>query len=433
MLIKFDPTIGTTTASLRAYNFMRIITAAATAAVNSTPVVRPMTSQNTFNNSLNCITEVIANSEGGGWQVSGTNDTNGHNLPDSTYTDSNLQNRVYRADFFRASGKTQYPYLKFTVTPQESATWTSHPYMDVVAGAHVDTKYKAVSGFQSSTSNDNNFGLASANLTRGPYSNMPGHGIRPNETGVGTGTASQSRNEWILAVTENYFILIQPWTSITYFGLRTTQPWETGYDDNPPIVGWHTPTWSWTGSASTMPKKMMAFWRLRDGTGAIRPQPYLSFNQRHSITENPVTMTHSTAQFVTSEASSIFRITGDGRSAPLFNLKANLSNFSPPHSSTQGTNYWPTTDPATGVQVPCAVPINMQLGVTELTTTDQSQMYFNQGGRCLGIFKSLSGSDAFMNNFYTPGQNFVVDGENYYPVLTGSSTTNRDMFLIRRY
>jgi hypothetical protein len=60
-------------------------------------------------------------------------------------------------------------------------------------------------------------------------------------------------------------------------------------------------------------------------------------------------------------------------------------------------------------------------------------MYFNQGGRCLGIFKSLSGSDAFMNNFYTPGQNFVVDGENYYPVLTGSDSLYRDMFLIRRY
>jgi hypothetical protein len=447
MLVKFDPTIGTASTPLRLYNFMRIITAVATAAVNSTPVVRPMTSQNTFNNSLNCITEVIANSEGGGWQVSGTNDTNGHNLPDATYTDANLNNKVYRADFFRNSGKAQYPYLKFTVLPQlgtgTQGTLSSYPYMDIIAGAHVDTRYNAQSGYAPSNLYS---ALASVNLTltSNNTTTITSHGIRPIETGVGTGTAGQSRSEWIMAVTENYFILIQPWTSMTYFGLRTTQPWETGYDDNPPIVGWHTPTWIWS-TVANMPKKMMAFWRLRDGTGAIRPQPYLSFNQELTSAYNYVTASHSNPQYTGNEELSLGRISSDGRGAPLFYLKANrdynsvsgsqpfLAQGTYGGSTTNGIQYWPTTDPATGVQVPCAVPINMQMGISENTTTDQSQMYFNQGGRCLGIFKSLSGSDAFMNNFYTPGQNFVVDGENYYPVLTGSSTTNRDMFLIRRY
>jgi hypothetical protein len=437
MLVKFDPTLGTTNASLRAYNFMRIITAVATASANSTPVVPPMTSQNTFNNSLNCITEVIANGEGGGWQVSGTNDTNGHNLPDTTYTDANLNNKIYRADFFKPSGKAQYPYLKFTVTPQlmTAGAWTSYPYMDIIAGAHVDTRYNAIAGYVPvGTGINGNNGLASVNLTstENTTTQLPAHGVRPSETAIGTGSAGLPRNEWILAVTENYFILIQPWTSITYFGLRTTQPWELGYDDNPPIVGWHTPTWSWT-TLTNMPKKLMAFWRLRDGTGTIRPQPYLSFYQSLTENFNYVTVNQFDSQFVSNEVISIRKITGDGRTSPLFNLRANRANYTSTPIGSNGICYWPTTDPATGVQVPCAVPINMQLGIVENTVTNQSQMYFNQGGRCLGIFKSLSGSDVFMNNFYTPGQNFVVDGENYYPVITGSDSVFRDMFLIRRY
>jgi hypothetical protein len=439
MLVKFNPTLGTTNIALRAYNFMRVITAVATAAANSTPVVRPMTAQNTFNNSLDLITEVIANSEAGGWTVSGTNDTSGHNLPDTTYTDANLQNRVYRADFFRNSGKATYPFTKFTVLPQVFSTWTSYPYMDIVCGCHVDSRYNAVAGYQSIVSAGTTPGLSSVNITAANQdgTRMPFHGVRPNETAVGGGTAGVPRDEWLLAITENYFILIQPWHSITYFGTRTAQPWELGYDDNPAIVAWHTPLYDWTQSATNrtyMPKKTFAWWRLKDGFGQVRPQPYLSFNQNLNEDNNHVTHTHHVTQYATSVVNSIAKITSDGRSAPLFNLKANRNSWpSNPTPQTNGINYYPVTDPTTGVQVPPAHPIYMQLGVVEATTTDQSQAFFNEGGRCLGIYKSLSGSDAFMDNFYTPGQNFIIDGENYYPYVTGRDTLYRDMFLIRRY
>lgn len=437
MLVRFNPTLGTTSTQRRAYNFMRVITAVATAAAGSTPVVRPLTAAGTYDTNVDLITEVIANSEAGGWTISGTDDTNGHNLPDASYSDTNLQNRVYRADFYRASGKAAYPYVKFTVLPQVFSTWTTYPYMDIVCGCHIDTKYRAVSGFEGASGTT--AALSSVNITAANQdgTRMPSHGIRQNETAIGAGTAAVPRNEWLLAITANYFILIQPWTSITYFGTRTAQPWESGYDDNPPIVAWHTPLYDWTQSSTNrtyMPKKTFAWWRLRDGNGTVRPQPYLSFHQALNEDNNFVTHTHHTTQYATSVVNSIAKITSDGRSAPLFHLKANRNSWptNPPPNS-NGYNYYPVTDPTTGVQVPPAHPIYMQLGVVEATTSNQSQAFFNEGGRCLGIYKSLSGSDAFMNDYYTAGQNFIVDGENYYPYVTGRDTLYRDMFLIRRY
>jgi hypothetical protein len=435
MLVRFNPTLGTTNNSIRCYNFMRVITAVATAAANSTPVVRPLTAANTYNNSIDLITEVIANSEAGGWTVSGTNDTNGHNLPDATYSDTNMNNRLYRADFYRPSYKAQYPYLKFTIMNQLHHTWSSYPYMDVVCGAHTDTRYNAVAGYAPTLDTANGgYGLASVNLTGQNNSQVSYVGnIHPYLADVGSGTAGVRRDEWLLAVTANYFILIQPWMGMTYFGLRTTQPWESGYDDNPPIVGWHCPVFSWTTN-NLMPKKKMAWWRLKDGFGQVRSQPYLSYHYSTSTTENMVSHSQEYPEWASNNQTVIPRISGDGFGGPLFRLKANRNSFGGTvNVGPNGINYFPVTDPSTGVLVPPAVPINMRLGIVESTTSDQSQMFYNEGGRCLGIYKSLSGSDAFMNNFYTPGQNFIIDGENYYPYVTGPDVLYRDMFLIRRY
>jgi hypothetical protein len=50
-----------------------------------------------------------------------------------------------------------------------------------------------------------------------------------------------------------------------------------------------------------------------------------------------------------------------------------------------------------------------------------------------GIYRSLAGSDAFMNQFYTAGTTYVVGTENYYPYTVGTNTGYKDMFLIRKY
>jgi hypothetical protein len=415
-----------------------------------------MTAQNTFDNGINLITEVIANAEAGGWSVSGTNDTSGHNLPDTTYTDANLQNRVYRADFWRASNKPGYPFIKFTVLPQVQGTWTTNPQVDLICGIHTDTRFNAVAGYAPSGGDGGGTANTGRNITA-PSSSYQGNGpIRPNETGT-LGTANISRSEFLLAVTQDYFILINPVYGMTYVGLRTTNLWENNYENNPPLVAFHTPLTN-TIDFRLIPRKMMAWWLLKDGLGQIRQTPFLSFYSElanRGIIFGPgavpivwafsgITMGFQDMTYSTSEASSISRISGDPFGGPLFRIRGMSNSYSYTGANTPwsvaytittfgpgiGTNYFPIVDPNTGILVPPAYPINMMLTITHETT---SLCYFNQGGRLPGIYKSLSGSDEFLNRYYVPGQNFIVDSENYYPYVTGENALYRDMFLIRRY
>lgn len=494
MFVKFDPTLGGGTDQNKSYNFMRLITEVATAAAGSTPVVNPLTSAGTYDTNVNLITEVISNTEAGGWTASTTTDLGAlsttaqcHFLDDAGYTDTNLQNRVYRADLYRASGKATYPYVKFTVLPQVQSTWTTYPYIDIVYGCHTDTRWNYVAGYAP------NGGSGGGTATTGRNITAPGstadqliyHGIRPSETATNQGTASVSRKEWFLAITADYFILIQPFTSITYLGTRTMNAWEQSYSDNPPLVAFHTPVQNWanlTLCKMNAPRKMMAWWRLKDGTGTVRTNPYLSFYQDLARTtegstplglqptpaynlntanqlgwqRNHVTTNFQNVEYSSSEASSITRISGDPFGGPLFRMKAHRDNYSryignnannPVYGPTSTTtrpqcnfnfimmhgptsiNYPPVIDPSTGTLVPPAYPINMMLAIT---STNVNNAYYTQGGRCRGIWKSLSGSDQFMLNYYNPGQNFTVDDEDYYPVVVGSDTSYRDMFLIRK-
>jgi len=480
MFVRFNPTLGTSTAALRAYNFMRVITAIATSSAGSTPVVNPLTSANTYDTNINLITEVIGNSVGGGWNISlpGEAGNVAHNLPDATYADTGITGRTYRADFWRASGKASYPYIKFTVLPQVQDTWNTYPYLDIIYGIHTDTRFNFVAGYAPSGGAGGGTATTGRNLTA-PNNNATAwaaHGIRPNQAETSQGTALISFQDWFLASTPDYFILIHPGFSITYFGVRELNLWEQQYADNPPIVAFHTPLRAYAG-ANVMPRKMMAWWRLKDGAGEVRAAPFLSFYQDLAETKdgsnpagaaattgwqrNTVTTTYHDVEYSVSEASAITRISGDPFGGPLFRLKGlrdsysrlignsfvpadirnpsfnqggvNPSNSGPFSIITTfgptGPNYPPIVDPNTGILVPPAYPVFMMISVTSNTI---SQAYFNQGGMLPGFYKSLSGSDEFMERYYNPGQNFVIDNEDWYPVTTGIDTLYRDLFLIKR-
>jgi hypothetical protein len=247
--------------------------------------------------------------------------------------------------------------------------------------------------------------------------------------------------------------LINPVYGMTYVGLRTTNLWENNYENNPPLVAFHTPLtdildWKF------VPRKLFAWWLLKDGLGQIRQTPFLSFNSElvgraygpsQHWAFNFITMGSQDLSYHTSEASAISRITGDPFGGPLFKIKGmgglySYFDWTTPWNApftafyawgpSQGTHYFPIVDPNTGILVPPAYPINMMLNVVSETT---SLCYFNQGGRLPGIYRSLAGTDEFLNRYYVPGQNFIVDSENYYPYVTGSNALYRDMFLIRRY
>jgi hypothetical protein len=191
----------------------------------------------------------------------------------------------------------------------------------------------------------------------------------------------------------------------------------------------------------------------------LQPTPVYNLTTANQLgwQRNHVTTNFQNVEYSSSEASVLTRISGDPFGGPLFRMKAQRDNYSryignnannPVYAPAPGSvnrpqsnfnfvmmhgptaiNYPPVIDPATGTLVPPAYPINMMLAIT---STNVNTAYYTQGGRCLGIWKSLSGSDQFMNNYYNPGQNFVIDNEDYYPVVVGSDTSFRDMFLIRK-
>jgi hypothetical protein len=80
-------------------------------------------------------------------------------------------------------------------------------------------------------------------------------------------------------------------------------------------------------------------------------------------------------------------------------------------------------DPSTGTFVPPAFPIVFARNNQGATTA---------GGTAIGLYKSMSGSDTFLQQYYTPGQTFVVNNEAYYAYVIGNDTLYRDMFLIRK-
>ena len=477
MFVRFNPTLGTSTAALRAYNFMRVVTAVCTASAGSTPVVNPLTAANTYNTGINLILEVIGNTEGGGWNTADPGEATGtgHNLPDASYADAGMTGRTYRADFWRDSGKIGNPFVKFTVLPQVQDTWATYPFLDIIYGTHTDRRFNFVAGYAPSNGSDGGTATTARNMTA-TINNATGyvsHQIRPNETGTNQGTALINDQEWFLASTADYVILIHPKFGITYLGTREMQPWEQIYSDNPPIVGFHCPVTRWTGTTQSqvghLPRKMMAWWRLLDGDGNVRANPFLSYyseitttlgqtsnaansvnqeNTNQPYSRNNVTVNPQYQQWSTSDAASITRIMGDPFGGPLFRLKGlqdsytyimvgNAPYISPPSVRQTmseawgpvGPTYPPMVDPATGILVPPAYPIVPQLMITSNVV---AQVFINQGGRLNGIFKSLSGADVFMERYYNPGQNFVIGGQNFYPVVTGTDTAYRDMFLIRR-
>jgi hypothetical protein len=445
-----------------------------------------LVSAGTYDTNFNLITEVIGNSVAGGWNISvreeGETNNTAHNLPDAEYADTGITTRAYRADFWRTSGKATYPYIKFTVAPQVQDTWTTYPFMDIIYGIHTDTRYNFAAGYAPSGGSGGGTATTGRNLTA-PINNATGyaaHGIRPNQTETSQGTALIDFTEWYLACTADYFVLIHPGFSITYFGIRELNLWEQPYSDNPPIVAFHTPLRAYATNYA-LPRKMMAWWRLKDGAGDVRIAPFLSFYQDIDRTfdgsnpngiplttgwqRNNVTTTYTDVVYSTSEASAISRISGDPFGGPLFRLKGLQVNYSrfigntwipvfgyarpapqggpiqngpiaPQHGfniattfGSTGPNYPPIVDPNTGILVPPAYPISMMISITSNTI---SQAYFNQGGLLPGLYKSLSGSDEFMERYYNPGQNFVIDNEDWYPVTTGTDTLYRDLFLVRR-
>ena len=402
---------------------MRCIDAIVTAGAGTTPSVNPLTAASTYDSGTNLIVSVISNTEAGGWTRSSS-----FNLVDSTYTSSKFDDFSYRADYYNASGKSTYPYKKFTLKPQAYTTWTTYPYLDFIYGIHTATDYSGTAGYAMTA-----YDAASTSFNICESGNYSGYttwnscfplAFYTSRTGT-VGTAAVNYNEYLIAATQDYVIIMNGFNSILYAGTRTTQAWENSYNNNPPIVGWCANSSPFYSTSYQTNNKFM--WTLtQDGTGTVRTTPlkpnyYIIGSDNNYVQYASQTVVHGAGNIGVGSLKPV----GDISGGPIMRscvVSAGLAGA-------PGYRQPPVTD-SSGAQVPPAVPINMMVAHQSTVTT---YTYYNAGGNCLGIYKSLGGSDAYMNNYYTStSQVFTIGSDSYVPFLAGTDTLYRDMYLVRK-
>lgn len=439
MLCKIDPTVGgATDEKARAINFLRAIQAICTASAGSTPSVPSITTPTASPaigtaGSVDVIREVISNTEAGGWTSSASTNVL------SNYNTSFDQ--PYRVDLYRDSGKAAYPYRKMTFRTNRdylfNGSYSSYPY---IIASH---------GFNTVTTASGLYMPAVGNMDI-PATNGTGTMLYKFDVNWGENTTSDGANpfqprvgEWLIASTDRYFIAVSGATSsrtdyspgaLMYIGLRTTSAWEDQYDDNPPLASmfydgsYHHQNGG--GSNASM------FARTFQGTtGAYNSNPawYRQINHLNAINNNsygdftgygidPLSgANYSATPSSTSALMNQQYLWGNQMQVPMCGGVGGL--FRTKHrQNTIMTG--PVTDPVTGILVPPAYPI---------TFARHHQTSMNPGGQAIGLYKSLGGTNTFLERYYTPGQTFVVNNEAYYAYAIGNDANYRDLFLIRKY
>lgn len=433
MLCKINPTLGgATDEKARAINFLRAIQAICTAPAGSTPSVASVTTPTASPvigtaGSVNVITEVISNTEAGGWTSSASTDiTSNYNASYAT---------PYTVDLYRDSGKATFPYrkLSFRTNPTYSfnGPYTTYPYIQC---SH---------GFNTATDATGNY-LLGANQ------------IMPDTNGTGTlsyrfdvnygapssaaTTLRPAAGEYLIASTDQYFIAISGSLgtngntgSLIYVGLRTTSGWENQYDDNPPLasVVYDNSQYYSTGTGSNA----SMFARTFQYTGIYNSNPAWYRINNYADGALGGTMGDfggnnidpiSGVSYVSppSNTSSLMNqqyLWGNQMQVPMCGGVGGL--FRGKHRQ-DTTMTGPVSDPSTGLLVPPAYPI---------TFARHNQTSMNPGGQAIGLYKSMGGSETFLQRYYTPGQTFVVNNEGYYAYSMGNDALHRDLFLIRKY
>jgi hypothetical protein len=296
MIISFDPAItggAYAAANNDAYyvNFLRCVTAIATANAGITSLnVNPYTSTTTIDNTKNCITGIIANTEAGGWLTSDTT----HNVTQSGTFVAMSSRATYsgmmKADFYNESGKGDEPYNKMTFhaighnqTNTNDAIWhgrwgTTGPltgWTTAGTGGQLQMTFGCSStingdaGYVPSWSTATPNQQASSFTLNGYQSNVAGTSGSATSAGSYPGNAcgfnlnNVQNVTYVMAVTANYCIIWEVHRSnnyaggfsntytlqnsnsqgsygeIMYGGMRTTQPWEDTLAFNNPWVAWH--------------------------------------------------------------------------------------------------------------------------------------------------------------------------------------------------
>ena len=303
MLVSFNPMINTATTIDAAYmNFLRCVKAICTAAAGTSSLtVNPTLAINgTSDNTRNCILQIYANTEAGGW----TESTSSNVIqPGTAFTAIvSASTMLYKFDAYNGSGKGSLPYNKLcfhTGTDGAGDTFFNGSYRGTPTRSNFSTYPTVMMTFGSSTTTDwtdtrfvpggvatgtqtPNTGFATAGAIGSSNQNQSAtcSGFMSSNAsyyGLNTMNPFALNRTFFLSVTANYCILWeQPSTnsytvspfyandlnnnsssgattgqsptysnssyttpyygSIFYGGLRETQAWENAISTNPPWV-----------------------------------------------------------------------------------------------------------------------------------------------------------------------------------------------------
>lgn len=470
MIVTFRPTINTASATdvTACYmNFLRCVTAIATAAAGTTSLtVNPFTASNAIDTTKNCIISIDNNTEAGGWLTSASHNVIASltNTP-AVYTAlSAAATFLYKADFYSSvqTGKSAYPYKKLCfhsyntyattqgwnpVVAMDKASITANKghNMLITYGCSSTTDWTSTTFPPQSTSIWNNqtngqttsFTLG-ANTVVGIAAGYNKPGLCYTDTSV----------EYHMAVTADYCIIWESkvgdtyatgyfttdtagngttyWNvarqgSIFYMGTRETQPWENSLSNNPPWVSWqHTQDTNGTGIAATpfAHNQVAAFMATNSSLGVVQDPTVCATTGRFDA--DLMHQGHTTQTGVLQTTPSSNGGHGSRLDGPIFQTKAMGSpqTISGEYLASNNMLYMPQADATTGTQVPGAYPIKISRSFTSS---------WNQGGNCRGIYKSLSMPYATMKLYWqAANQTFTIGGDTYIPIVL-----NEDMWLVR--
>jgi hypothetical protein len=480
MLVKFNvaPTGVTNNGAVRRLNFLRCIEAIATAAAGSTPSVAPFASyaNGSIDNSLECITEVISNTEAGGWSDN-TSETYSSRF-NLTATNPTTFGSTLNWSLTRPSGKGTHPWYFFGMTADSnisiSNTQAENPNTNGFEFAMGATSNKNTL-LNSQTSAPTFYGYNSMSPQSSPTSDpmyyQSQYAIQNNKfcSQVNPLYIGNTDTEIVAAITAKY-IMIASKTGITYFGVRDQTQWETALTNNPPFVGFaytnrlgsswcnynNSNTWHWsmatmnTGrlNMSLQPETTsytMSRVSLAQGTDRFIPCAISAmhvpnyFNSSSSSSSYGLNLNWSAAALGNNtnmgQATSLQFGASYGNAQsygagfePLFPIYSNHAGPNTNNILEFNENSFldtPLQDVATGAYYPSATPIVFKAHATNS---------YCGSGTAPGILKGMNGPKARLESTIVTETEYTYNGDTYIPVWTGADINQAysDLFFIKK-
>jgi hypothetical protein len=491
MIVQFQTNPGNVVTDYNAayLNFLRCVTAIATAAAGTTDLtIRPLTSNNAVNSTQNCIRSIIANTEAGGWNVSTR-----HNVPGSphaanfntaqTYTTIPASaDWLYVADFYNSSTKSTTPYKKLSFHsynspqssgyglgwyPGQSSSYTfGRTNVSASAGTNIQVTFGAASSMDwtdtsyapgtngtttmpNVSSQNRSFTTGTQTITAGATAWNAGHALDYWN--------SSSNKLFTMAVTADYCIIWETyWDNVNYgvYTTSTTNPYTSVYSSGGGTTYYYHPyygfivyaglrtTQAWEDTATNnVPWVVFSCGITPYGTGGTSQNTPFTTNQSAALM---LTMTNtnvlsqatprvfSTSNqynrnwFWSGRKSTTSAQAGSGwDSGNRLDGPLFVSRAMASNTVTDGEAY-NNSNILYHPQVDPSTGV-MVPGAYPIVISRSFNNEWNAGGQIRGLYKSLSMPWTNLRQYWLSGtQTFTVNGEQFMPFVVGE-----DMFLVR--